>query len=98
MLYNVIHNGVGPLLRFFESAFRHRITENQIRQALSDPLRIYEDLDDDNDGYPQDMTIGQTHAEVLLEVGIKYRDDEDCVFHADQANAKRKDAYNKSGR
>lgn len=84
------------MLIFFESAFKHKITEELIRQALADPLRIYEDLPDDNDGNPQDITIGKTHAEVILEICVKYRGDEDCVFHADEANAKRKDAYNKN--
>jgi uncharacterized DUF497 family protein len=86
------------LLRFFESAFKHNLSEEQIRQALADPLRVYEDLPEDNEGNAQDLTIGKTHSEVILEIGVKYGDDEDCVFHADEANAKRKDAYNKSRR
>jgi len=88
------------LLRFFESAFKHNLTEDQIRQALADPLRVYEDLPDDDEGNSQDLTIGKTHAEVILEIGVKYKhnEDEDCVFHADEANAKRRTAYNKSRR
>ncbi|MBI5173505.1 MAG: hypothetical protein HY986_11515 [Candidatus Melainabacteria bacterium] len=85
-------------MRFFDSAFKHGLTEAQIEQALADPLRIYEELEDDEEGNPQDMTIGKTHAEVILEVGVKYKPAEECVFHADEANAQRKDRYNKEGR
>ncbi len=81
------------MLRFFISAFKHGLDEEQIRQSLADPFRIYEELPDDDSGNPQDLTIGKTNLEVILEIGVKYKDDEDCVFHADEANAKRKDAY-----
>ncbi len=90
--------GKHQMLRFFDSAFKHGLSEDQIRQSLADPLRLYEELPDDEDGNPQDLTIGKTHAEVVLEVGVKYKDDHDCVFHADEANAKRKDTYNKRRR
>ncbi len=79
------------MLRFFESAFKH-VSEAQIREALADPLRIYEDFPDDDDGNSQDFTIGMTHAEVILEGGIKYKGDEDCVFHADVATNQRQQA------
>jgi hypothetical protein len=61
-------------------------------------MRIYEDFPDDEDGNPQDFTIGMTLAEVILEVGIKYKGDEDCVFHADEANSQRKQAYKNTRR
>lgn len=86
------------LLRFFQSAFKHGLTEAEIRQALADPLRIYEELEEDEDGNAQDLTIGKNHAEVILEVGVKSTEDDDFVFHADEANAMRKDAYNKGRR
>lgn len=93
--YTMLYGRGGlTLLRFFESAFKHNLSKDQILQALADPFKIYEELQDDEEGNPQDLTIGKTCAEVILEVGVKYRDDEDCVFHADEANAKRKDAYN----
>jgi hypothetical protein len=86
------------VVRFFDSAFKHALTEAQIEEALADPFRIYEEMEDDGEGNPQDLTIGKTHAEVILEVGVKYKTDEECVFYADEANAKRKDRYNKEGR
>ncbi|MBS1998746.1 MAG: hypothetical protein JSS86_20620 [Cyanobacteria bacterium SZAS LIN-2] len=81
--------------KFFPSAFKHGLTEDEILQALADPFRVYEELLDDDDGNAQDLTIGKTHAEVLLEIGVKYTCDNEFVFHADQANARRKDYYNR---
>lgn len=75
-----------------DTAFKHGVSELQIREALADPFAISEDLEDDAEGNGQDMTIGKTFAEVLLEVGIKYSEDE-WVFHANHANARYKAAY-----
>jgi len=86
------------LPKFFPSAFKHDLSEDEICQALADPLRVYEELLDDEEGNAQDLTIGKTHSEVILEVGVKYKDDEEFVFHAARANARRKNFYNRARR
>jgi len=85
------------LLKFFQSAFKH-VSESQIREALADPMRIYEEFPDDDDGNPQDLTIGMTIAEVILEIGIKYKEDDDCVFHASEATKQRQQDYRNTRR
>jgi hypothetical protein len=73
-------------MRYLPSALK-RVTKQQIEEALADPLQIEQALEDFA-GHSQQMVIGKTLAEITLEIGIRFEEDDDVVFHASIATAR----------
>jgi hypothetical protein len=77
-----------------ESALKHGITETDIRQVLADPITVrYFAIHEDSFGNPQDMVVGFTQSGVLVEIGVKYTDDFDIVFHANRVSRRFRALY-----
>lgn len=83
-------------IRILKSALEHGITQRQIREALADELRRNFEIHEDEHGNPQDMVVGHTEREVLLEIGICYRAKTDVIFHANKVTAYYKRLYERS--
>lgn len=75
------------------SAFKHEITEAQIREVLADQSTKPFELHDDSYGNPQEMLVGYTHSGVLIEIAVRYEEDTDEVFHANKVTAKYRALY-----
>jgi len=76
------------------SALKHGITKAQILQVLSDHnVTRYFPLHEDAQSNPQEMAIGYTQKGVLLEIGVRYMDNFDDVFHANRVSSKYRQLY-----
>ncbi len=80
-------------IKYRKTAFKWGCTKEQIEQVLADLASRPFELHDDEHGNPQEMIVGYTQAEVLLEIGIAYLEDDDSVFHAKKASAEYKQMY-----
>jgi hypothetical protein len=89
----VLYNRDMERIRILEAALKHGITQRQIREALADRLRRNFEIHQDEHGNPQDMVVGHTESEVLLEIGICYRATTDVIFHANKVTAHYKRLY-----
>lgn len=77
-----------------DSLTRHNVTTDEIYQALADPAVLPVDEEPNRDDNPRVMWIGQTETNRLLEIGIEYIDGKfDFIYHANNAQAKYKQAY-----
>ena len=71
-----------------KSALKHGINPRQMRQVLADTETTqFFPIHEDAAGNPQEMAVGFTQNEVLLEIGVTYGPDMDYVFHAKRAGA-----------
>lgn len=71
-------------MKFEKDAFKH-CTKEQIEDVLSDPFKGEIDIGPSKRGYPRRMFVGATSSDVVLEVGVEFRDDDDYIFHAMKA-------------
>jgi hypothetical protein len=80
------------------SALKHEITEQQIREVLADQCstKAFE-LHEDSEGDPQEMLVGYTQTNVLIEIAVKYTDERDQVFHANRVSAEYRKLYEEAG-
>jgi|GEM_PF-3490085 len=89
------------MLKFNDTGLRKNgITREQVLQALGDTFVIdIPELVDSKRNNPRSMWVGKTYAEQLLEIGIEYLDENEWyIYHADNAQAKYKNAYNNRGK
>jgi hypothetical protein len=81
-------------IRILKSALKHGITELQIRQVLSDRYTTKQyPIHDDSHGNPQEMLVGYTQSNVLLEIAVRYGSDFNDIFHSNKVSAKYKKLY-----
>ena len=81
-------------IRIRDSAFKHGITELQIGEVLADKYTTKPfELHDDENSNPQEMLVGYTQSNVLLEIGVRYMDEWDEVFHANRVTAEYRALY-----
>jgi hypothetical protein len=78
--------------KVLRSALKHHLTERQILEDYADPLRLVW-AEPDLNGIPQDLIIGSTVSDSIIEIKVKYTNDADIIFHAQPANAKWKSLY-----
>jgi hypothetical protein len=79
-------------IRIQNSAYKHGVTDSQILEVLADQFttRFFEMHGGEDDEY-QEMAVGFTQASVLLEIGVKYleneEEEEEVVFHANRVTS-----------
>ena len=98
LVYNVYMDRKEPT-RFTESAFKHKVSELQIRAVLIDTEGEEFELGMDANGDPCEMIVGHDKAGNLIEIGICYEHDEGKevgirVFHAWKARQQWINEYN----
>lgn len=69
----------------FEKDALKRCKKEQIEEVLADPFKGEIDIGLSKRGYPRRMFVGATFNDVILEVGVEFREDDDYVFHAMKA-------------
>lgn len=85
------------MLIFRQSAFDHGLTELQMEQVLLDKWggTKWFKIHDDDDGNSQDMAVGfDGDGGGPFEIGVTYIDDDEVVFHGNDANAFWQQRYN----
>lgn len=82
-------------IKIRKSALKHGITEAQIREVLADQFttKFFEMHSERDDDDYQEMAVGYSQANVLLEVAVKYSDDAEIVFHANRVTAAYRTLY-----
>jgi len=84
------------VLIFRSSALKHNISEDQVREVLANKFggTKFLDFPDDDNGNTQEMAVGFDAEGRLIEIGITYLDEDDVVFHADNATPNWQKRYN----
>lgn len=84
------------MLIFRSSALKHNISEDQVREVLANKFggTKFLDFPDDDNGNTQEMAVGFDAEGRLIEIGITYLDEDDVVFHADNATPNWQKRYN----
>lgn len=78
-----------------ESLERHRITYDQVQEAITDPMRAQFEIAAPSvaDNY-REMLVGYTYANVLLEIGLEMTGrNELYIFHAQKVSPKYRRKY-----
>lgn len=85
------------MLSFRASAFQHGVTKDQMEEVLVNQwgMTRWFKIHDDHNGNSQDMAIGFDAEGVLIEVGITYVDNDEFIFHADEATTTWERRFNK---
>jgi len=76
-----------------DSLKRHKISERECYEALSDECRQEVEYGESKNGNPTIMWLGITHRGRLLEVGVEYLPGMDWAFHIDDAKAHYRKMY-----
>jgi hypothetical protein len=81
--------------RILPSALEHGVTERDIQYVLlpGNPMTRFYILHDDAEGNGQEMAVGYTERERLIEIAICYRPNETVIFHADSVTLTYKEYY-----
>lgn len=76
-----------------DSLRRGNVTRDEVIEVLDDPIVIEAVEGESVQGNPTIMYVGKTQKERLLEIGVEYKEHENCVYHARRANSKFKALY-----
>lgn len=76
-----------------DSLRRGNVSQEEIKEALDDPLALEVEEGQSLTGNPTVIYVGMTFAERLLEIGVEYANHETHIFHARKANAQNQAKY-----